>query len=474
MIQPKNFAYSHAFDETMELFELALSALGSQVDRGLNNLLDGEGINFIFGAHLLRPDVILPQNSIIVNLEQVLATKAIYPHYIEFLKRHPVLDYSPRNAERIRQLTGNPHVYLFKMGAMPQVARIKSAPQQDIDVLFYGVINDRRQKILHGLIDAGLTIKTLFGTYGKERDDWIARSKIVLNVHCYGDRIHELARTSYLMANSKAVVSECAPDTEIDEDVRAALVSVPYEKVVETCVTLVHDDAQRHSAEKRAFEIFTRRNQAMLLAQILPALIKPLPRKLNLGSGKAYDPAYLNIDIDPRWRPDILCDISAPTALNRIFFSSKYGLMRLEQGQFDEIKAHDVLEHVPNLTGLMTRCLELLRPGGLMRILVPFDLSWGAWQDPTHIRAFNERSWLYYTDWHWYLGWNNARFTLVELTLLFSPIGEDLAQRGVNDEEIFRTPRAVDSMRVVLAKRLLSEEEKQRALDYQHPTLENR
>jgi len=43
----------------------------------------------------------------------------------------------------------------------------------------------------------------------------------------------------------------------------------------------------------------------------------------------------------------------------------------------------------------MTNCLKLLRVGGVFKILVPYDLSYGAWQDPTHIRAFNERSWLY-------------------------------------------------------------------------------
>jgi hypothetical protein len=35
-----------------------------------------------------------------------------------------------------------------------------------------------------------------------------------------------------------------------------------------------------------------------------------------------------------------------------------------------------------------------------------------AWQDPTHLRAMNMNSWLYYTSWFWYLGWFEHRFDL--------------------------------------------------------------
>jgi SAM-dependent methyltransferase len=349
---------------------------------------------------------------------------------------------------------------------MPTLTRIAPAARQDVDVLFYGVVNERRRAILDALAAAGLVVKALPGIYGAERDAWIARSKLVLNVHYYDDKVHELVRTSYLLANRKAVVSECDDDTEIDADVREALVAVAYDKLVEACVALARDDARRHAIEQAGFEIFCRRNQAALLADLLPALSRPLPRRINLGSGKTFDPVRLNIDIDAKWQPDILGDISAPAGLRQIFFSPRFGLVRLEPGQFDEITTLDVLEHVPDLVALMTRCLDLLRVGGAMRIGVPYDLSWGAWQDPTHIRAFNERSWLYYTDWHWYLGWMQARFVMTELNMVFSPVGDALRARGVPNEDIFRTARAVDSMQVVLVKRALSDAERAQAIAY--------
>ena len=466
-IQLPNYAHSAAFDELVESFVQAFEALGAQTDSAINQPLIGEGINLVFGAHLLAPTITLPPNSIIVNLEQMRDGLFAQPHYLQLLKRHPVLDYSPRNVARLRQQTDNAHVHAFEIGTMPALSRIASVAQKDVDVLFYGSINERRRAILDALGAAGLVVKALFGVYGAERDAWIARSKIVLNVHFYEDQIHELVRTSYLLANRKLVVSECEDVTEIDAEVRQSLVAVPYGKLVDTCIELVRDEPRRLALEHAGFECFSRRNQAELLKPLLAQLSMPLPRRINLGSGKAYDPDRLNIDVDPKWQPDILGDISKPFGLKQIFFSPKFGLARLDSGEFDEITAMDVLEHVPDLVALMTHCLELLSIDGVMRIGVPYDLSWGAWQDPTHIRAFNERSWLYYTDWHWYLGWDVARFNLAELKFALSPVGEELRQRGVASEEIFRTPRAVDSMQVVLAKRLLDETERQRAVVYQ-------
>ena len=112
------------------------------------------------------------------------------------------------------------------------------------------------------------------------------------------------------------------------------------------------------------------------------------------------------------------------------------------------ILANDVLEHLPDLVGAMTSCKKLLKSGGEMRIHVPYDLSYGAWQDPTHLRAFNEKSWLYYCDWHWYLGWED-RFYMTHLEFRLNPFAQDLK---LTQEELLRTPRAVDSMYVVLTK----------------------
>lgn len=167
---------------------------------------------------------------------------------------------------------------------------------------------------------------------------------------------------------------------------------------------------------------------------------------LNLGSGKDWREDCINADIQPRVKPDWVLDIGNVTWGEVL--KTRKGLLKVERGMFDVILANDILEHVPDLVTAMTNCKELLKVDGQMRIHVPYDLSYGAWQDPTHVRAFNEKSWLYYTDWHWYLGWKD-RFELTLLEMRLSSVGEALE---LPQDEIIRTPRAVDSMYVVLTK----------------------
>jgi hypothetical protein len=153
---------------------------------------------------------------------------------------------------------------------------------------------------------------------------------------------------------------------------------------------------------------------------------------LNLGSGKDYRQDCVNADIRSDVGADWVIDICKPIT---------------EPVSFQTILANDVLEHLPDLVGAMTNCRDMLVMGGDMHIHVPYDLSYGAWQDPTHVRAFNEKSWLYYTDWAWYLGWKDTKFTLVHLEYKLSDFGKSLPM-----EELTRTPRAIDSMYVVLQK----------------------
>ncbi len=183
---------------------------------------------------------------------------------------------------------------------------------------------------------------------------------------------------------------------------------------------------------------------------------------LNLGSGKDFRADSFNIDIDDSWAPDAVLDLSVIDLADGgvTLKTQRFGHVTLGPGCFDRIVANDVLEHVPDLMKLMTTCLALLRVDGRFEISVPYDLSFGAWQDPTHVRAFNERSWLYYTDWFWYMGWDQARFWLEHLQFVPSSFGEDLQRQGVAREAILATPRAIDSMSVVLRKVELGPEDR--------------
>ena len=276
-IEPSDNPHTAAFADLTSAFDTALRSLGIAVHVRKNEV-GLEGINLLFGGHLIGSQESadrIPNNTVIVNLEQLRGFNiGARPIYTSLLRRLAVWDYSPRNIEQIKTLMRNPNVSHFGIGYTPAMTRRLTATQMT-DVLFYGSLNDRRAAILHGLRQAGLNVKHLFSIYGEERDAAIADAKIVLNMHYYEDSIHEIVRTSYLLANGKAVVSECGSDTEIDDDIRQALVAVPYKDIVENCVALIGDEPRRQAIEKKAFEIFAKRDQAAMLRNAIATTTLP-------------------------------------------------------------------------------------------------------------------------------------------------------------------------------------------------------
>ena len=198
---------------------------------------------------------------------------------------------------------------------------------------------------------------------------------------------------------------------------------------------------------------------AHLVAPPVRPASPPIPTTLHVGSGKNFQPGWLNLDVDARWRPDIVFDLNQPLpdCGQLTVTTRRFGDITLGEGMFEEIVAQDVLEHIRDLPTAMTTLLRWLRPEGVLKVAVPHELSLGAWSDPTHVRAFNERSFDYFTKWSWYLGWRTHHFALARLDFVASPYGQELSAQGRPLEELLRTPRAVDQIYVELVKRRLDE-----------------
>ncbi len=463
IVRPAGYQHSECFREIAEGLAWALRELGHTAAIG-ENTLDPRAINIVLGTHLLpeAEALALPENSIVYNLEQLGAAElpAWYPVLAERVR---VWDYSELNLPYWKRVQCLVPVQVVPVGFAPVLEKIPQASRQDIDVLFYGSLNERRKLILLQLEAAGVKVHHVFGVYGQERDALIGRAKLVLNVHFYESKLFEIVRVSYLLANGKAVITEQSPDLG---ETAGGVAAFPYDGLVRGCLDFLADEHARKTLELRAKMFWRQLDQSKLLQPALEAASSPLPdkpkfpRRLNLGSGKDWRADCLNIDINDYWRPDAVLDISQGLGDAIPLSTERFGQIELTAGCFDEILANDVLEHIPNLTAVMTAALRLLRPGGIFNIHVPYDLSHGAWQDPTHLRAFNERSWLYYTEWFWYLGWTEARFSVAKLDFILSPLGEKL-KSSLSGEDLIRTPRAVDSMRVLLRKQLLSTVEQQ-------------
>lgn len=198
-----------------------------------------------------------------------------------------------------------------------------------------------------------------------------------------------------------------------------------------------------------------------------PEPVLPLPTTLHVGSGKNFKAEWLNLDIEPRWRPDVVQDLSQPLPPDGWTFTTRrFGTIRLAAETFTEAVAVDVLEHIRDLPAAMTTVLTLLQTGGVFKVAVPYELSLGAWADPTHVRAFNERSFDYYTKWSWYLGWRTHNFQMRKCEFIASELGLQMSASGKSLDEVLRTPRAVDQIYVELEKRPLGPEQQEHTAYY--------
>ncbi len=101
--------------------------------------------------------------------------------------------------------------------------------------------------------------------------------------------------------------------------------------------------------------------------------------KLNIGCGNDYKEGFWNIDIG-NCKKDAAWDITDP--------------LPVPDGQFEEIYAWHVLEHIPKekFFQVFKELHRVLAPMGLLRFAVPKAGSNNFWTDPTHTMPFTDRT----------------------------------------------------------------------------------
>ena len=267
--------FANGFNELSETIFYGLRHLGYHA-RIVSRLSEADGQIIVVAANTLSHDeaMQLPAGTVIYNAEPFPQVWQVFPQYAdEVLRKYKVWDYNPENAKRLSASLGKAVEYV-PLGYVPELTRIEKTDLEDIDVLFYGTVNTRRRTILDRLEATGLKVNILCGVFGTERNAWIARSKVVLNVHSHESGVFEIVRVAFLLANAKAVVSECNPGyagEAIDADLLPGIVAAKYEDLVEACVSLVADDDRRHAIEQAGFAAFQSRRESDILKNALAA-----------------------------------------------------------------------------------------------------------------------------------------------------------------------------------------------------------
>jgi hypothetical protein len=254
-VKPANYIHDSAFDPIVSVLMTTLHSKVPSVQT-LVNKFNPEGLNIVVGAHLLQdPKMLLDEpNTIVYNFEQ-FDTKSDWfsSDYVSLLKSKPYWDYSTANIAAMKkaypeaQATHVPFAYapvLDYSYVRRDVFRVK---RKDIDVLFFGSMNDRRAKVIGELTSMGLNVQAVFGVYGPELSVLIHRSKLVLNMHYYDSSVFEAVRVIPLLASRVAVVSEKSVD---DDDYTylnqtSGILVTDYDKLAFLCKQLVENADDR-------------------------------------------------------------------------------------------------------------------------------------------------------------------------------------------------------------------------------------
>jgi len=131
--------------------------------------------------------------------------------------------------------------------------------------------------------------------------------------------------------------------------------------------------------------------------------------KINVACGFKHYYDYINIDSDPRVKPDIVRNIERG--------------LPFSDNTVEEILSEHTLEHInPDLIHfVMYEFWRVLKDKGVLKVVVP--IGKGLTNSPEHKCFFDHKSWLFFTEWNLR---EPYKFKLVESKVVGEDITEEL------------------------------------------------
>lgn len=222
------------------------------------SIADGSNATFIlFVTH--ESHLKLPHNYISYNFEQLTTDKEWPPQLFERLRgAKMVWDYSLENIEVLRahNITNTYHIPLGYAETMENTVR--PAEQRDIDVMFVGEINPRRQAMLQKIASlqrpppgVGPLTTSFKSAWGEALLRLYRRSKLAVNIHYYGGRtILEVHRILPLIVSKVLVLSEQSHDIWLDKSFLGLVNYTTRNDVQQSVTSLLSIDIEQE-AERR-------------------------------------------------------------------------------------------------------------------------------------------------------------------------------------------------------------------------------
>jgi len=174
------------------------------------------------------------------------------------LRKYEVWDFSWLNIDRINRRYNLKINKCIQLGYTAELNRInlKDFKDRDIDILFCGSLSNRRKAILDEMSNLNLKIVHLFGVYGKTRDEYILRSKLLLNLHYHEFGSLEHVRIFYYLSNQCAVLSEKSDDDNENKDFKNMIFLSDYKDIAKKALDLIHNNNAIELKSLEGFKIF--------------------------------------------------------------------------------------------------------------------------------------------------------------------------------------------------------------------------
>lgn len=184
-----------------------------------------------------------------------------------------VWDYSQTNMDVLKKMMGKscPPLSLVRITPNKNIlfTDYKSTPKED-EVLFVGQLTSHERiqcvKILTEKFN--LPVRLLHNCFGKEREAFIRKAKVCINIHHHRPATLEVARLHLLLQNRSVVVSEDTSETAVINSLDDAVVFVPsgnFDLFGQTCADFFNDKEKRERQLEKV-EKYLNRNENVLFS----------------------------------------------------------------------------------------------------------------------------------------------------------------------------------------------------------------
>ena len=264
--------HSQVFHEIEAAMFFTLQRMGHDVTNSVNDF-PSDRKNIVFGMHQCPVDVVrhdIPKDAIVYSLEQMKDR----PECLRWCRKYrglEVWDYSMRNVEVLSK-AGVENIRHCKIGYVPEISYFeRNKPEdRDIDILFYGCPTSRRKRILKQFEDnPKLNFVHIQSTYGDERDEYIKRAKLVINLHNTDNQIFEMVRVTHLIQNKVPVLTERNSDSDFPDYMEGTVFESTYNRFVDTAYKLLKNPEELDVQAEKGLEIFKKSPMENFMREML-------------------------------------------------------------------------------------------------------------------------------------------------------------------------------------------------------------